>query len=288
MTESSRQILQRNGRSFHFASLFLSQEHRQKAADLYAFCRHVDDVADEALDKGKAKAELEDIKRTLSQTGPKPYHAAHDLLVAVQSDLGAVDLETQDDLIQYAYGVAGTVGLMMCEVLGVDDERAQSYAIDLGIGMQLTNIARDVQADATIGRRYLPKAWTPDVSIDGLANPNDGEQSQIALGVEQLLALADRYYDSALNGFAYLPVRARFAIFVAARVYAEIGAKIRRNGHCVWQGRTIVSTFIKVLVTLRAVLDFATMMRLHQKGTSHNASLHRALTPFLPAWTPGR
>ena len=284
MTIESRQILKRHGRSFHFASLFLSADHREGAADLYAFCRHVDDIADEAMDKQKAWDELEAIKADLSKGSGGAIGAAYDLIAAVQSDLGTVDLQTHDDLIQYAYGVAGTVGLMMCDVLGVQDKRAKSYAIDLGIGMQLTNIARDVQADAHIGRRYLPKNWTKNISIGGLAHPGPKEQLQIALGVKQLLSLADTYYDSALNGLGYLPARARFAIFVAARVYAEIGHKIRRNKHCVWEGRTIVSTARKVAVTLRAIVEFLTTPRLHRKGLSHDASLHRALVSFAPSW----
>ena len=153
MTMDSRQILKRHGRSFHFASLFLSAGHRDRAADLYAFCRQVDDIADEAADKNKAWDELETIKTGLSKgangaSRNGTSRAAYDLVATVQSDLRTVDLQTQDDLIQYAYGVAGTVGLLMCDVLGVHDARAKSYAIDLGIGMQLTNIARDVQADA--------------------------------------------------------------------------------------------------------------------------------------------
>ena len=180
MTMDSRQILKRHGRSFHFASLFLSADHRGRAADLYAFCRQVDDIADEAVDKNKAWDELETIKANLPKGTNGTSRAAYDLVATVQSDLRTVDLQTQDDLIQYAYGVAGTVGLLMCDVLGVHDARAKSYAIDLGIGMQLTNIARDVQADALIGRRYLPMSWTKNLSIAGLARPGPKEQSQIA------------------------------------------------------------------------------------------------------------
>ena len=287
MTMDSRQILKRHGRSFHFASLFLSADHRDRAADLYAFCRQVDDIADEAVDKKKAWDELETIKTGLSKGANGANRAAYELVATVQSDLGTVDLKTQDDLIQYAYGVAGTVGLMMCDVLRVHDARAKSYAIDLGIGMQLTNIARDVQADALIGRRYLPMNWTKNVGIGGLARPGPKEQSQIAQGVKQLLALADQYYDSAMNGLGYLPVRARFAIFVAARVYAEIGYKIRRNEYCVWEGRTIVSTARKLAVTLRAIFDFMTIPRLHRQGVSHDGTLHRALVSFVPSAVPG-
>ena len=287
MTMDSRQILKRHGRSFHFASLFLSADHRGRAADLYAFCRQVDDIADEATDKNKAWDELETIKTNLSKGTNGESRAAYDLVATVQSDLRTVDLQTQDDLIQYAYGVAGTVGLLMCDVLGVHDARAKSYAIDLGIGMQLTNIARDVQADALIGRRYLPMSWTKNLSIGGLARPGPKEQSQIAQGIKQLLTLADQYYDSAMNGLGYLPVRARFAIFVAARVYAEIGYKIRRNAYCVWEGRTIVSTARKLAVTLRAIVDFLTTPRLHRRGVSHDETLHRALASCAPYVTPG-
>ena len=85
-----------------------------------------------------------------------PSDVISELIRGIESDLQPVMVGTEAELLRYCYRVAGTVGLLMCDVLGVHDSRAKAHAIDLGIGMQLTNIARDVQEDAGMGRRYVP------------------------------------------------------------------------------------------------------------------------------------
>jgi len=173
--ESALAVLKSKGRSFYFASHLLGPQQRDRAARLYAFCRRVDDLADEASDPQQAYVTLERLKASLnsSQTDdanvndmqtlmhdvaipPEPMQA---LIEGVQSDLRHRQVRDEAELLSYAYQVAGTVGVMMCRVLDVSTPRAWPFAIDLGIAMQLTNIARDVGEDARMGRVYLPQNW---------------------------------------------------------------------------------------------------------------------------------
>ena len=185
---AARAVLCRHGRTFHFASHLLGATHGERAATLYAFCRHVDNLADEAGDVQAARLALAGVRDALvtgraedawtaamlrlqASTG-LPLAPALELVAGVASDLDAVRIADEDALVRYAYRVAGTVGQMMCAVLDVHDPRALPFAVDLGIAMQMTNIARDVGEDARMGRRYLPASWIGDVAPADIAAPD--------------------------------------------------------------------------------------------------------------------
>ena len=225
---AARAVLQRHGRTFFVASRLLGRRHAERAAVLYAFCRHVDNLADEASDPTSARAALAAVQHAL-RTGlaPDPWTRAMlalqsetgmavgpalDLVAGVAGDLEDVRVADEAALLLYSYRVAGTVGLMMCAALDVHDPRAHPFAIDLGIAMQLTNIARDVGEDARMGRRYLPASWIGEVAPAAIAEPDLPLQRQLQDATRRLLALADRYYASGESGLAYLPRRARLRL----------------------------------------------------------------------------
>ena len=292
--ESAAEILRKNGRSFNFARAFLTEIQGQRAARLYAFCRYVDDVADDATDPRKAKEVLDQVKSELAGLHPASpriadfldlvreaninLDAAIALIDGVASDLETVAFETVSDLLRYAYKVAGTVGLMMCCVLDVDDPLAAPFAIDLGIAMQLTNIARDIQEDAENGRRYVPGAWLYGASAADIADPDDSLKPDLQASAERLIKLAELYYESAYDGFGFLPARSRLAILIAARVYRQIGVKLERKDFAVWRGRTVVSTAEKIAVVSAAMTAYLTQRRLHHRSGRHNADLHGPLS----------
>jgi len=298
VARDSRETLRRHGKSFHFASYFLGRQHSLRASRLYAFCRHVDDLVDTASGARAASIALDALEAELAGHGQRSPQAddflalaaetgmdtglARQLIAGVRSDIGPVAISARDDLIRYAYSVAGVVGLMMCDVLGVQADRARPFAIDLGIAMQLTNIARDVGEDARLGRRYLPEAWIGPVTPEQLVSPDPGLQSQLRHQTRVLLELADIYYRSARDGMGYLPVRARFAILIAGRLYREIGQKIARQGYATWNGRVRVSSGEKLLIALRAAGAFLVRRDIHATHATHMSSLHDALTglPF--------
>ena len=188
----------------------------------------------------------------------------------------------ESELIQYAYKVAGTVGLLMCDVLNTDEPRAKPHAVDLGIGMQLTNIARDVLEDAKMGRRYLPGSWvnnmTPQQIIEASKSPYSHEALMITEAVHRLLSLAEQYYASGRRGLAYLPARAHFSIGVAAKVYRQIGIQLLRSKDS-WHGRRqVTSKSSKVFCTIRASMSL--FRRFPHPRKSHNTSLHESLGSY--------
>ena len=286
-------ILKSHGRSFYFGSQLLAPTYRSRAARLYAFCRYVDDIADESSDQTQANHDLEQIKTAL-KLGHSPQSCVADMIAlmqetnmpiapvwslidGMQSDLSHVRIEDEAALLHYAYQVAGTVGLMMCFVLDVRDQHAWPFAIDLGIGMQLTNIARDVGQDAKNERVYLPATWQNQLSASDIIHPSEEQKKYLQAATERILALAELYYRSGLSGVTYLPPAARYGIIVAARVYREIGQKVAQADYQSWDRRAVVSQPRKVFCAASALLRYAMMPRLRHSHPHHERSLHRHL-----------
>lgn len=293
----ARQVLKTHGRSFHFASHLLGKRHAGRGARLYAFCRHLDDLADEATDPAEANASLDATRFalnagyasdpvvmdfiTLASETEMPLEPALHLIDGLQQDLKKVALTSQAELIRYAYRVAGTVGLMMCPVLDTYESEAMPHAIDLGIAMQLTNIARDVGEDARMGRRYLPGPWVDDASASAIAAPSPGLRIKLQSATERLLRLADRYYASGVAGLHYLPPRARLAILVASRVYGAIGNDIAACNYRSWDRRACVAGPKKITLALGATRAFFSTDRMKRLASSHEMNLHGPLRTLL-------
>ncbi len=258
-------VLAQHGRSFRLAGRLLGPAMLGRAARLYAVCRAIDDLADDSPDPVLAGETLRSLRADiLDGRGATPLGgrllslrvdpcAAAALVDTMLADLASVHVADEAALLRYAYGAAGTVGLMMCDVLGVIDPAARPHAVDLGIAMQLTNIARDVREDALRGRLYLPASWLPPGTT--AATVLDDEAVAFA-AVRRLLGLAERCYRSGALGYAALPGRSAVAIPAAARLYREIGLRILRRGPAYLQrGRCVVPP------ARRLVLIAASMLR---------------------------
>ena len=217
--------LARQGRSFHWARRLLGATHAARATRLYAFCRHLDDLVDEAASPEAARAALAAADRDLAagrsddpilqdglalmrECGIEP-EIARELIAGMASDAETVRVADEAELLRYCYRAAGTVGLMMCRVLDAPEPAAAAHAVDLGIAMQLTNLCRDVADDARMGRRYLPASLVGDVAPAELIDPSPALRPKVCAAVTRLLALAETYYASGEAGLPFLPVRAR-------------------------------------------------------------------------------
>lgn len=270
MTKSAAfESLKAHGRTFHLASLFLSSDDAESAAKLYALCREVDDIADLTADRLHAQHVLDGLLHAIQHQDHSVPFAAHffavnpniqprvmmDLIQGVRTDLQRVRIATESELLDYAYHVAGTVGLMMCDVLKVSDPEARRYAADLGIAMQLTNIARDVLEDARADRRYLPSDWVGAIEPAEIVATTPSVIESIDQGVRRLLLLADSFYASGARGFPYLSFRTRAAIRVASRVYREIGIQILDGYASIWAGRTVISSSRKWWLASREMIN---------------------------------
>jgi phytoene synthase len=284
--QSSKQVLARHGKSFYWASLFLGQKLADRAARLYEFCRFVDDIADGDLPHRQET--LADISANLkgndSLAGPEvkaflelasevniSMNAATELLDGMLLDQQPTAVKDQAELLRYCHAVAGTVGLMMCRILDCKHPRADQFAIDLGVAMQLTNIARDVLEDAKMGRRYLPEQWVNFTAAE-LATGDIRYQQPTSAAIEKLLHLADKYYKSALLGIQLLPFRSRFSITVALRVYRQIGILLRRRNLAWWKGRVVVHKAEKILLSTVSLLDL-----IPKTVPPHQSELHHSL-----------
>jgi len=240
------------------------------ASALYAFCRLADDAIDLGADPA---AEMAGLRRRLDavyQGRPEAIdadralaHVVHRhaiprllldaLLEGFLWDASGRRYETLDDVQDYAARVAGTVGAMMALVMGASSPRALARACELGVAMQLTNIARDVGEDARNGRLYLPRQWLREAGIDAdawLQAPHF--DAAIAGVIERLLQCADVLYRRAEHGVAELPRDCRSAILAARWVYAEIGVQLQREGLDSVSRRTVVSKPRKLALIARA------------------------------------
>lgn len=245
-------VIRRHSRSFHTASRLLPTPVRHASWALYAFCRGADDAIDEAPDARSGAAQLAHQRARLAALyageaplGPLEAAFAHfvdhaelpralpeALLDGVGSDLQPVRMATWDELTAYSFRVASTVGLMMTRAMGVDDGEAHLRAADLGVAMQLTNIARDVGADARLGRLYLPQELLSSWGVDGdafLAEPT--MSPALASALAELLTRAEAHYASGLAGVPLLPWACRPAIASARTVYGAIGGVLAAKGH---------------------------------------------------------
>jgi phytoene synthase len=260
-------LLKKYGKTFAWAAHLMPRRDADRLARLYAICRRLDDLAD--LDGGPdARGRLlalgyalwrtrsadpiaRELAAMVADMGLNPV-PMRQLLDGLISDLDHQIVADEPSLIRYAYLVAGTVGLMVCDVLDVGAPIARKAAVNLGVAMQLTNIARDVHEDAVAGRRYLPATWWEAAPAD-IAAPSPDMQRNGAAAVLRLLDLADGYYASAQCGFAFLPLSSRIGLVVAARVYRGIGAELRRRGGAFHQGRVYVPRWRKAVLTVAAI-----------------------------------
>ena len=241
-------------KSFSWAGFFLPKQIYIKCSVLYNFCRSLDDIADQELElnikikqfsefKGKFVNKnnehqiISDMHRLINDCEISEK-IVHDLFDGVASDLKKeVKINSKKELLIYSYRVAGTVGLMMAKILNVKKENSLKAAIDLGIAMQLTNIARDVIEDQKMNRQYIK----PDFE-----------------NIEATLILADMFYESSFSSIKKIPFKCRFAIIVARRVYRQIGKKIikKRNMESYEKsGKIYVNNFGKIYQTILSLWD---------------------------------
>ena len=245
-------------KSFNWSGFFLPKKIYYKCSVLYDFCRTLDNIADQNKDLEIKKKELGQFRNKFEQKNQEDRviknmwdlmnekniskKIVEDLFDGINSDLKKeVKIETEKELLIYSYRVAGTVGLMMAKIFGVKKKESLQRAIDLGIAMQLTNIARDVVEDEKKNRVYLIKS------------SNDAFKS-----IKNIIFKADSFYESSFEGIKDIPLNSRFSIIVARRVYRQIGKKIlsKKDIESYREaGKIYVSKIGKIIQTLFALKD---------------------------------
>jgi phytoene synthase len=266
MSEPLRQMA-KGGRTFYFASMWLDRTTRYNAAVAYSFCRMVDDIADTMLPGERRSTALANILAAIEnhdtscreaspmldliERFPQIHEPVAGLVRACTIDTPGIRIKDTSELIRYAHGVAGTVGLIMYPLLGGTNPDGRQHAADLGIAMQCTNIARDVISDLKENRIYLPQDWLYGIDPYLLFRHDSAAEEVIVSAVQRLLSISSDYYSRGLRGLSYLEPRCRFAIRVAADCYAAIGERVIHRGR-ITRERAVVPLHAKVALMLRA------------------------------------
>jgi phytoene synthase len=262
--EARRSLMRGGSKTFFAASLLLPSRVREPATALYAYCRLADDAVDMGEDPHAAGRALTQRLDAIYEGRPGPVEADRALAQVVHRyaiprtlpnallegflwDAQGRRYHTLSDVQAYGARVAGAVGAMMALVMDTRGPQAVARACELGVAMQLTNIARDVGEDARNGRLYLPRDWLAEAGVDADAwmrapvfTPGIGSV------VQRLLRAADALYERAAAGIADLPLDCRPAIQAACRVYAEIGHQLEREGLDSVSRRAVVSKGRKI------------------------------------------
>ena len=252
-------LLKKHAKSFYWASFFLPSNTLDKCSSLYNFCRTLDDIVDdnkklsvkkEIFLKFKNDFETKNLNNqiikdmwSIIDSESISKQIVIDLFDGVETDLEEkVVINSKKDLLVYSYRVAGTVGLMMSKILKVKNRESLRGAIDLGIAMQLTNIARDVCEDKARNRQYVSHNFS---EIREIIN-----ESQI-------------FYENSFNSIRNIPIRSRFSVIVARRIYRKIGDHILKQKNIDnynKAGKIYVPMFEKVIQTFLSIFDFVKLL----------------------------
>jgi len=252
-------LLEKHAKSFYWASFFLSKETFNKCSSLYNFCRTLDDIVD---DNNRLEVKKEKFLRfkkdfinkeltnpiiremwSIIESEKISEIVVIDLFDGVETDLEEkVKINSKKDLLVYSYRVAGTVGIMMSKILKVKNKEAMKGAIDLGIAMQLTNIARDVCEDKERNRQYIK----PDFS-----------------SIQETINESQIFYQRSFSSISSIPFRSRFSVIVARRVYKKIGDYILKQKNIEnynKAGKIYVSKFGKIFQTFLSIFDLIKLL----------------------------
>jgi phytoene synthase len=263
-------ILREGSKSFHAASRLLPKPLRQALAPVYAFCREADDAVDETpataatlttldrrLDQVYAGTATNPVDRAFGEVVRRygiPRAVPQALLDGFAWEVEGRSYDSLGDVEAYATRVAGTVGVMATMVLGRRDPETLARACDLGVAMQLTNIARDVGEDARMGRLYLPRDWMREEGVDPAAWRSDPRcEPGISRVVARLLQRAEVLYRQADEGIAQLPGEARIGVRAARLLYSAIGDRIAGAGFDSVTQRAYTPWTHKLILAMRAV-----------------------------------
>jgi len=250
----SNNLISTHAKSFSWAGFFLAKQTFENGSRLYDFCRTLDDIADENTSLDSKKQKFNKMKKDFIERNfenilvknidnlIKKFNISEkvvlDLFDGIESDIKEnIEFKTKRELLVYSYRVAGTVGLMMAKILKVDSKIALRSAVDLGIAMQLTNIARDVVEDSSRNRKYIDHDFVK---------------------IKETLGIAELFYKSSFKSIKEIPLVNRFAILVARRVYREIGNNIIRKKNLENynnSGKIFVNKIGKLKQTIFSIFD---------------------------------
>jgi len=284
-------LMRKHGKTFYWASFFLDKSNMEAIYSIYSFCRKIDDMVDEAKTAHDAKKRLFRFMEAWNKGKPHPVinllngipkerwpnqKLVKNFLNGQISDIKFQSFKSEKALIIYCYQVAGTVGLMVCDIFGVKDKKMRYFAIDLGIAMQLVNISRDVYEDSVRNRIYLPESLIGKYTSKEIANPTKETAVKIDLARKKIIDLANLYFASASRAIDHLPKGAGLAVKLASALYQQIGYQLIQTNYERKEKRCYVNSSSKVLITLNIITKY--LFSLQSKLKPHNKKLHKFLS----------
>ena len=280
-----------SGSSFYYSFLFLPAETRRAITALYAFCREVDDVVDECHELAVAQKKLDWWRNeiALAFTGKAQHPVCielqrlipeyeldqslfQEIINGMQMDLTQSRYADLDELKQYCYRAASVVGLLSARLFGYADNATETYAHDLGMAFQLTNIIRDVKEDALRGRIYLPQQMLRQFDVAKSALTADTSSPQLRNLLRELADHAEAYYASAMQA---LPEGDRWnqrSGLIMAAIYHAVLKRIQANDYDVMAGRTSLPTLSKLWIAWRTARVESKRHRQYKKTFARNAA----------------
>ena len=252
-------LLKKHAKSFYWASFFLSNDVFNKCSSLYNFCRTLDDIVDnnnklevkkeiflkfkkDFMNKNLNNQIINDMWSIINSENISKKIVI-DLFDGVETDLEEkVEINSKKDLLVYSYRVAGTVGLMMSKILKVNNRESLRGAIDLGIAMQLTNVARDVCEDNKRNRKYIQSDFS---------------------SIKETIYESEIFYQKSFKAISSVSIRSRFSVIVARRIYKKIGDYILMQKNIEnfnKAGKIYVPLFEKVVQTFLSIFDFVKLL----------------------------
>ena len=264
-------LIEKHAKSFYWASFFLSKETFNKCSSLYSFCRTLDDLVDNNNKLELKREKFLNFKKEFKNKNLDNHiiremwsiieseniskNVVNDLFDGVETDLqDNVRINSKKDLLIYSYRVAGTVGLMMSKILKVKNKEALKGAVDLGIAMQLTNIARDVKEDINLNRQYIKADFS---------------------SIKETIEESEIFYKKSFNSISSIPITSRFSVLVARRIYRKIGDHIlkqKNSENYNKAGKIYVSTFGKLIETFLCIFDFIKLLFIRKINYNNHAN----------------
>ena len=264
-------LLKKHAKSFYWASFFLSNDVFNKCSSLYNFCRTLDDIVDDDNKLEVKKEIFLKFKKDFMNKNPNNQiindmwsiinseniskKIVIDLFDGVETDLEEkVEINSKKDLLVYSYRVAGTVGLMMSKILKVNNRESLRGAIDLGIAMQLTNVARDVCEDNKRNRKYIQSDFS---------------------SIKETIYESEIFYQKSFKAISSISIKSRFSVIVARRIYKKIGDYIlmQKNIENFNKASKIyVPLFEKVVQTFLSIFDFVKLLFVKDLSYDHHSN----------------
>ncbi len=264
-------LIKKHAKSFYWASFFLSKPIFNKCSSLYNFCRTLDDIVDSNIELEIKKKNFLNFKKDFLNKNNNSLiikemwsvidkeriskQVVMDLFDGVQTDLEEkVKINSKKELLIYSYRVAGTVGLMMSKILKVNNKEALKGAIDLGIAMQLTNIARDVCEDKARDRQYVKHDFS---------------------SIKEIIHDSQIFYEKSFHSISCIPLKSRFSVIVARRVYRKIGDYILKQKNIENYnnaGKIYVPVFEKIVQTFLSFFDFIKLLFVQELNYENHAN----------------